>query len=164
MKIVRNTESDEREVLGTFIATDEEGDVVMYRDEDGVTRMAPYDCVAIEDMPGKAPLNVNLAPPSSRRIVIDLYDHTSVEEIEDILRRSARDRPGRHAGRGQQEAQPEPGRQDRRRRGSRDRGVRARGRYADGGVNPHSVMTLADGYVTLPRDNALTRLGQRESR
>ena len=47
-RIVLNTESDEREVLGTFVAVDES--VVIY-EKDGVNYFAPDDCVAIEVQP-----------------------------------------------------------------------------------------------------------------
>lgn len=46
MKIVRNNESDEREVLGTFEGFEE--DAVAYKKLNGETVYAPEDCVVVE--------------------------------------------------------------------------------------------------------------------
>ena len=148
MKIVRNTESDEREVLGTFIRAEESA--ILYRDEKGQTRIAPDDCVVIEETQ-RAPLNVNLAPPTSRRLVLDLYDHTSVEEIKEII-----------------ETLRGVGLDDARVEGSKALSPNQDSKTADdeaaevaeyvreaavrvGGVNPHSLIELARGYITVPR-------------
>ena len=162
MKIVRNTESDEREVLGTFVAVDESGDAVLYLDADGENRIAPYDCVAIEEA-GRAPKNVTLAPPTSRRIVIDLYDHTPVEEITDII--EALRGIGVDDARIEGSAALSPNQDDKTADDEAAEVAEHVREFANRlGVNPHAIIELARGYVTLPKDNALARLGRKENR